>query len=84
MKTRLERFLELGKHPMLGKQLAQLNKTERALCLEFLLATEHLDVHEFALKVNRWMLDSPNKPKSHSTMWALVSQSNHPITKETK
>lgn len=84
MKTRLERFLELGKHPMLGKQLRQLDKEERRLCVEFLILTENLDVHEFALKVNRWMLDSPNKPKRHATMWALVSQSNHPITKGTK
>lgn len=84
MKTRLDRFLDHASHPMLKNQLAQLDKNERALCVEFIISTENLDVHEFALKVNRWMLDTQNKPKRHTTMWALVSQSNHPITKETK
>lgn len=74
--NRLENFHALADHPFLGRDYRRLSKEEMSMCVEFIEKCEKLDRNEYALACNRWMLDSPQKPKRHSLMWGLVLQSN--------
>lgn len=72
--SRLQRFEAHALHPINGKLFRKLSVEEREKCRQFIRSNGHLDRNEFGHMVNRWMLDEPNKPKNHTTMWALVSQ----------
>ena len=72
---RLVKFYDHAQHPMFHKLLERLTKEEFALCVQFIQDNSGLNNDDFNLKVNRWFLDVPNKPKRLSDMWALVLQS---------
>lgn len=76
MSERLKRFQGFESHQMHGRMMKRLSAEERRLCEEFILENEALDSNAFAVKVNRWYLDAPVKPKRVVDMWALVLQSN--------
>jgi hypothetical protein len=83
MSKRLENFLASKDHVMQQNLLKKLSQEERQMCIDFITENDGLDKNEFALKVNRWLLDMP-KPKNFSAMWALVSQANHAMVGERK
>lgn len=72
--TRIELFNSFADHPMQQRLMKRLTKEEMALCVEFITTNSELDRNEFTMKVNRWFLNSSERPKHHVDMWALVSQ----------
>ena len=73
---RLIRFESFREHPMHGSLYKRLSKQEIALCREFIMRRSGDSKDAFASAVNCWFLDSKEKPKRLSDMWALVMQSN--------
>jgi hypothetical protein len=72
---RLDKFESFKEHIVQGKLYRKLTQSELKLCREFIGKHDGLDRNAFADKCNKWMLGEP-KPKNHTTMWALVLQSN--------
>lgn len=73
---RLNKFESFAEHVIQGKLYRQLTLEERTACRNFIRSNGHLEPSAFAAKVNMWMVGDAVKPKHHSTMWALVLQSN--------
>lgn len=79
MSQRMNKFLSLRDHLIIGKAFNVLSPKEIHQCASFIMANEKLDDNQFAEKTNRWMLDVPKdqrpSDKKRSAMWAIVSQS---------
>lgn len=73
--NRIDIFNSFETHPMHRKDFVQLSKNDLTSCFEFILKYDHLNKDDFALTLNRWMLDEP-KPKRYSTMWGLLCCAN--------
>lgn len=85
MSQRIANFRSFKNHLIIGQCFKALSQNEIDLCEQFIMENDHLDKNEFALKVNRWMVDNPkNRPsqKKASAMWALVCQANGALPKE--
>jgi len=76
MTTRTKNFNALESHPVFKSAYKKLRAAEREACVCFINDNDMLTEEEFNVKVSRWMLDDINKPKNHTTMWALVMASN--------
>lgn len=79
--NRHQRFLSLRSHPWLSKDFAKLTKPRMAECLAFLAEHEDLSDDEFMLRLNRWRLDDPKRPKDYPIQWGLLSQSIETLTR---
>jgi len=71
---RHEKFLEMINHPINGKLIKKLNTSEKFEVVQFLVDREHLSDDDFMFQANRWYLDTKEKPKHLTEMWAIVTQ----------
>lgn len=75
--SRLVEFDRMGLNLGLAKIYARLNRAERALCREFIVKHDALDVGTFEMTATRWYLDAPEKPKRLNEMVELLLAANH-------
>lgn len=74
--SRFEQLQKLMICPMNGKLWNKLTPDEKTVLQLFVQTNEDLSFDDYAFKCNRWMIDSNNKPKHATDMWALALQSN--------
>lgn len=74
--TRSEVLIAAQSEFYFGKLIKKLKTTEFGWLVEFIKVREHLSSEQFELSINRWFLDSPNKPKSWTVMCELASLVN--------
>ena len=79
---RILAFRSFATHAWLKKDFAKLSKKELQMCESFIIALGSISHDEFAVAVNRWFLDDPNKPKRHTIMWGLVSTSGSAVREQ--
>jgi len=76
--SRLDNFLKLKDHAMIGKDFKKLTALEVGECVHFINENEGLDSNKYAEKANRWKLDQPEaRSKNYTIMWSLLIQSNN-------
>lgn len=63
-------------HAVHKKLINKLSQTELNQCYQFILQHEHLSQKEFIKALNMWNVDNRNKPKNHTTMWAVILEAN--------
>lgn len=73
---RLQALESLRCDAVASKLLKELNEKEYLQLLEFIQMNDHLDFNDFAAKANMWMVDELDKPRHHTTMWALATEVN--------
>jgi hypothetical protein len=71
---RMNNFIIMLDHPMNCKLIKKLSAKELQMVKDFIDANQHLPSDEYMKRCNRWMIDDKNKPKNHTTMWAIASQ----------
>lgn len=71
--TRVQKFMQMEKHPVLGKLFKKLTEEEYDMALQFVMNNSGLGDNDYMHLANRWFLDG-NKPKHHTDMWAIVTQ----------
>jgi hypothetical protein len=75
--NRLEKFISLKDHPMLGITYKKLSAVEIGWCVHYLEETKQQNNDEFIHQVNRLGVThclELKQFKRHSDMWALLSQ----------
>lgn len=73
--SRIENMQKLRGHTVLGALFRKLTQNEMFLVEQFLEQNELLSDDDFIIKVNRWYLDSSDKPKHLTNMWSILIQS---------
>ena len=75
MNKRMENFLSLEKHPMLGRRFRKLSPDQVNECKAFIVCNNSLNNDDFEKAVNRMFLDVA-KPRNYKDMLELLSCSN--------
>lgn len=73
--NRLLKFEQLSSHAWLGRIYRKLNEQELLLARHFIREHDHLNAHEFSIKVNRMFIDR-SKPKHFLEVMELLCCSN--------
>lgn len=79
MSKRTEAFNKLFDCPVHRSAMNKMSNEELDMCLEFIAQNDHLDVNQFAAKLNMWNVDNNSRPKNASTMWAMVCSANSAV-----
>jgi hypothetical protein len=72
--SRSQALRNMKDHPMQRRLFEKLTKDELEFLETFVSENEFLNENDYAFKVNRLFLDQKDKPKNHSTIWALALQ----------
>lgn len=75
MNKRMENFLSLEKHPMLGRRFRSLSPDQVSECEAFIICNALLNSDDFEKAVNRMFLDAV-KPKNYKDILELLSCAN--------